>query len=182
MTDCPSLSPASTPGGETLRWPTTDPARWVLTATILTTDAQGPLAELHERIPVVLPDEWWDHWLDPHTTGDQGLADAAVDASRPLAASLQFYAVARLPADGNGPELLEPVGEIGQLVWLVAAMKGMPRHRHPRAWPPHLGDPLAPPGGAPRPPRHSHPRDRPARARAAPGGALHPRPRLEGHR
>lgn len=94
----------------------TDPARWVLTATILTTDAQGPLAELHERIPVVLPEEWWDHWLDPHTKGDQGLANAAVDASRPLAASLQFYAVAPLPADGNGPELLEPIGEIGQLV------------------------------------------------------------------
>lgn len=86
-----------------------DPDRWVLTATILTSNAQGALAQIHDRTPVVLPDEWWDQWLDPHTPGDQRLVDAAVEASRPLAAGLRFYEVARLPADGNGPELLEPV-------------------------------------------------------------------------
>jgi putative SOS response-associated peptidase YedK len=85
-----------------------DPARWVLTATILTSDAQGALAGIHDRTPVVLPEEWWDQWLDPHTTGDQDLVDAAVAASRPLAAELRFYEVA--PVTGNGPELIEPVG------------------------------------------------------------------------
>ncbi len=84
-----------------------DPNRWVLTATILTADAQGPLAALHDRIPVVLPEEWWDHWLDPTTTGDQALVDAAVAASRSVAESLTFYQVA--PITGNGPELIEPV-------------------------------------------------------------------------
>lgn len=85
-----------------------EPARWVLTATILTSDAQGALAGIHDRTPVVLPEEWWDQWLDPHTTGDQDLVDAAVTASRPLAAGLRFYEVA--PVTGNGPELIEPVG------------------------------------------------------------------------
>ena len=85
-----------------------DPARWVLTATILTSDAQGALADIHDRVPVVLPEEWWDQWLDPHTTGDQGLVDAAVAASIPVAASLRFHEVA--PIQGNGPELIEPVG------------------------------------------------------------------------
>jgi putative SOS response-associated peptidase YedK len=84
-----------------------DPARWVLTATILTTDAQGPLAEIHERMPVVLPEEWWDRWLDPRTTGDQQLVDAMVAASRPLAETLDFHEVGKV--DGNGPELIEPV-------------------------------------------------------------------------
>ena len=86
-----------------------DPDRWVLTATILTSDAQGALAEIHDRTPVVLPDQWWDQWLDPHTPGDQDLVDAAVAASRPLTAGLRLHEVARIAADGNGPELLEPV-------------------------------------------------------------------------
>lgn len=85
-----------------------DPARWVLSATILTTDAQGPLAQIHDRIPVALPEEWWDQWLDPQTVGDQDLLSAAVTASREVTEALDFYAVA--PVTGNGPELIEPLG------------------------------------------------------------------------
>ena len=84
-----------------------DPARWVLSATILTTDAHGPLTRIHDRTPVALPEEWWDHWLDPATEGDQALVDAAVAASRAVVESLQFHEVA--PVNGNGPDLLEPV-------------------------------------------------------------------------
>jgi putative SOS response-associated peptidase YedK len=84
-----------------------DPARWVLSATILTTDAEGPLAQIHDRTPVALPEEWWDQWLDPATQGDQALVDAAVTASRTVMESLNFYEVA--PVKGNGPELIEPL-------------------------------------------------------------------------
>jgi putative SOS response-associated peptidase YedK len=84
-----------------------DPARWLLSATILTTDAQGPLQQIHERIPVTLPEEWWDQWLDPHTEGTHDLVTAAVEASREVAEELRFYEVA--PVVGNGPELIEPV-------------------------------------------------------------------------
>ncbi len=86
-----------------------DPARWVLTATILTTEAEGPLRGLHDRMPVVLAEEWWDQWLDPHTVGDQALVDAAALASREPGGALRFHEVARV--SGNGPELIEPVGE-----------------------------------------------------------------------
>ena len=85
-----------------------DPARWVLTATILTTGAQGALAGIHDRMPVVLPEECWDAWLDPHTEGDQALVDAVVEASTEAAAGLAFYQVA--PVTGDAPELLEPLG------------------------------------------------------------------------
>ncbi|TFD48137.1 MULTISPECIES: SOS response-associated peptidase [Cryobacterium] len=102
--------------------PGDDPARWVLTATILTSDAQGALAEIHDRTPVVLPEEWWDQWLDPHTAGDQSLVDAAVAASRPPAAGLRFYEVAPLAGAANGPELTEPVGSEH-----VAGASGDPR-------------------------------------------------------
>jgi putative SOS response-associated peptidase YedK len=85
----------------------THPARWVLTATILTTDAHGPLTEIHERMPVTLPEEWWDQWLDPRIVGDQALVDAAVLASHALAETLDFHEVGTV--EGNGPELIEPV-------------------------------------------------------------------------
>lgn len=84
-----------------------DPARWLLSATILTTDAQGPLQQIHERIPVTLPEEWWDQWLDPHTEGNQDLVMAAVSASRGVADDLRFHEVA--PLIGNGPQLISPV-------------------------------------------------------------------------
>ena len=85
-----------------------DPARWVLTATILTGPAQGALSGIHDRMPVLLSEEHWDRWLDPHTEGDQALVDAVVDGSRETAAALAFYQVA--PVTGDAPELIEPVG------------------------------------------------------------------------
>jgi putative SOS response-associated peptidase YedK len=87
----------------------TDPARWLLSATILTTDAQGPLAAIHDRVPVVLPEECWDEWLDPHTVGDQALVDAVVAASRELSNELSFHVVGTVR--GDGPELIEPAPE-----------------------------------------------------------------------
>lgn len=84
-----------------------DPSRWVLSATILTTAAEGALAGIHERVPVVLDMEFWEQWLDPTVVGDQSLVDAAVAASRPVAQELEFHQVA--PLGENGPELIEPV-------------------------------------------------------------------------
>lgn len=84
-----------------------DPARWVLSATILTQEASGRLRGLHERMPVVLPEETWDQWLDPNTVGDQEFVDAAVAASAESVEGLRFYEVA--PITGDGPELIEPV-------------------------------------------------------------------------
>jgi putative SOS response-associated peptidase YedK len=38
---------------------------WVRSCTIITTRANGVLAPLHDRMPVVLDDSAWDEWLDP---------------------------------------------------------------------------------------------------------------------
>jgi len=40
--------------------------RW--TATILTAAASGPLAVLHDRMPMVVPEPDWEAWLDPDLT------------------------------------------------------------------------------------------------------------------
>jgi putative SOS response-associated peptidase YedK len=42
-----------------------DPDRWVLSTTIVTTAARGPLARLHDRVPVVVEPSAVAGWLDP---------------------------------------------------------------------------------------------------------------------
>jgi putative SOS response-associated peptidase YedK len=37
----------------------------LISCTIVTTDASDELRDLHDRMPVVLPPESWDAWLDP---------------------------------------------------------------------------------------------------------------------
>jgi len=84
-----------------------DPARWVLTATILTMPAVPHLAEIHDRNPVPLPRDFWDSWLSTEIAGDQGLVDAAVEASAEVAGRLDFHQVA--PLGENGPQLIAAV-------------------------------------------------------------------------
>jgi putative SOS response-associated peptidase YedK len=50
-----------------------DPARWVLSTSILTRASHGPLAEIHERMPVLVGAELMEDWLDPETEGDDDL-------------------------------------------------------------------------------------------------------------
>ncbi|MGH3780003.1 MAG: SOS response-associated peptidase [Pseudonocardiaceae bacterium] len=37
----------------------------LVTCAVLTTDAVGPLAEIHDRMPLILPAGAWQAWLDP---------------------------------------------------------------------------------------------------------------------
>ncbi|UFU05509.1 SOS response-associated peptidase [Ruania halotolerans] len=61
-----------------------DPDRWVLSTTIVTEDARGGLAEIHDREPVVLPDEQTGLWLDPAVTGPDEALAALTAPSPPL--------------------------------------------------------------------------------------------------
>lgn len=80
---------------------------WILTATMLTREAHGPAASIHDRAPVPLPREVWDDWLDPTVEGDQELVDMVVAQSDEVLARLSVHAVA--PLRGDGPELIEPL-------------------------------------------------------------------------
>lgn len=42
----------------------TDPAAWLGTVTVLTTDAEPGLLAVHDRMPVVLPADRWAAWVD----------------------------------------------------------------------------------------------------------------------
>jgi putative SOS response-associated peptidase YedK len=45
----------------------------LVTCTVLTTDAVGPLAEIHDRMPLILPSQAWPAWLDPDSPDPGGL-------------------------------------------------------------------------------------------------------------
>ena len=41
------------------------PEAWLRSCTVVTTRANGVLAPIHDRMPVVLGEDHWDEWLDP---------------------------------------------------------------------------------------------------------------------
>jgi putative SOS response-associated peptidase YedK len=84
-----------------------DPESWLWTATILTTTATDGLGRIHDRMPIHVPPDHRDAWLDPDFGGDPlSLLDATA-----AAAQLVAYPVSTLvnSVRNNGPELLEPL-------------------------------------------------------------------------
>lgn len=77
-----------------------------LSCAILTRSAEGPATEIHDRMPVVLPDEAHAGWLDA------GLRDAAEYArAHALAREFMHYAVSKRVnnARNEGEDLIEPL-------------------------------------------------------------------------
>lgn len=88
--------------------PEDDENRWMLTATILTSEAVDELVGIHDRSPVPLPPELWDWWLDPSLVGDQAMVDEAVRAALPLAEQLDVYSVRPFRVGQDGRALIVP--------------------------------------------------------------------------
>jgi putative SOS response-associated peptidase YedK len=81
----------------------------LVTATILTTAAVGVLAQVHDRMPLVLPPEAWDTWLDPDTgKDDETIAGLLASPSPELIARLELRPIGAAvnSVRNNGPELL----------------------------------------------------------------------------
>lgn len=77
----------------------------LLSCTIITTDSAGPLAKIHDRMPLTISERDWDHWLDPDAPIDEGLLRGHGDLDR-----IEIREVSRLvnSVRNNGPELIEP--------------------------------------------------------------------------
>ncbi|GAA4765542.1 SOS response-associated peptidase [Microbacterium gilvum] len=92
--------------------PQDDPARWMLSFTVLTRAAVGALGSVHDRMPVFLDEDHADAWLDTDVDYPLDILDAALDDAPRVAERLVHHRVS--PAVGNvrndGPELIEPVG------------------------------------------------------------------------
>lgn len=89
-----------------------DPARWLLSFTIMTRDSVGQLGSIHDRMPLFIDADHADAWLDPTTDNVGDVLDAAIDAAPALAETLESYVVDRAVGNvrNNSPALIEPVG------------------------------------------------------------------------
>jgi putative SOS response-associated peptidase YedK len=92
------------------RDPASDPEAPLVrrTFSIVTTAPNEAMAALHDRMPVIVPDDAWDRWLDP-APGDDGELVAMLQPSD--AVELRIHPVERLVNDvrRDGPELLVPL-------------------------------------------------------------------------
>ncbi|OBA57264.1 hypothetical protein A5647_24710 [Mycobacterium sp. 1100029.7] len=77
----------------------------LLSCTIITTDAVGELAQIHDRMPLILPERDWDAWLNPDVPLDDELL-----AQPPDVRGIEMRQVSRLvnSVRNNGPQLLDP--------------------------------------------------------------------------
>ncbi len=76
------------------------------TCVILTRDAEGPVARVHDRMPVILRPDAWEAWLDP----DLKDADAVSDVAKLIIPPDLLIPTEVVPlvnsVRNNGPELL----------------------------------------------------------------------------
>jgi putative SOS response-associated peptidase YedK len=102
--------------GVTSAWPDPakdedDPARWVLSMSIITRDAHVAPGEVHDRMPSCLTPDAYDDWLGDHL--DTGELLSLLDrASFEVAHDLVHHEVTRDVGSvrNTGPRLIEPVG------------------------------------------------------------------------
>jgi putative SOS response-associated peptidase YedK len=97
----------------------------LLSCTILTIDAVGDLARIHDRMPLPMPREHWAAWLDPGHPAPREL----LETPRPdWASGIVARAVSPLVNSirNNGPELLAPApgaaaagGELAEQISLI---------------------------------------------------------------
>ncbi len=86
--------------------PEDDPERWLLTCTVLTTTTQDALGHVHDRSPVIIPQDRFAEWLDPDLTDKadvQHLLESLPEPTlTPRIVSTRVNSVRN-----NGPELIE---------------------------------------------------------------------------
>ncbi|WP_104053952.1 MULTISPECIES: SOS response-associated peptidase [unclassified Arthrobacter] len=84
--------------------------KWLLSFTIITTEASDALGHIHDRTPLIVPPDLYSDWLDPQlteTTGVQQLLDAIPEpVLTPRVVSSEVNSVRN-----NGPELILPAQE-----------------------------------------------------------------------
>jgi len=87
-------------------WKPAKDAQPLLSCTIITTDAVGELGDVHDRMPLMVPEDDWDGWLNPDAALDPDLL-----ARPPDVHDVEIREISTLVNNvrNNGPELLEPV-------------------------------------------------------------------------
>lgn len=87
---------------------TDDPAAWLVSFAVITTEAEPGLDRIHDRQPLILDSGDWERWLDPALGSPDDVADL-IEPQRP--GRFAAYPVSRAVGSNriNGPQLLDPV-------------------------------------------------------------------------
>lgn len=80
----------------------------LVTCAVLTTEAVGPLTEIHDRMPLVLPAAAWQDWLDPDSD-DPGSLLTPPTAELVHGLELRPVSTAVNDVRHQGPELIERI-------------------------------------------------------------------------
>ena len=90
-----------------------DPDAWLVTCTVLTTEAEDDVGRIHDRMPLLVEPERYAAWLDPTVDDPQVLRDLLVPAAP---GRLDAYPVSTAVNNvrNNGPELLAPLPAEGE--------------------------------------------------------------------
>ncbi len=88
-------------------------AEWLLTCTIVTTDANATVAPVHDRMPVILEPEDWDRWLSPRPLELDQLRLMLRPAREDLVTTFPVRPDVN-DARAEGPELSEPIPDEGE--------------------------------------------------------------------
>lgn len=88
-------------------WSTPEQDAPLLSCAILTTAAAGPVAEVHDRMPVVLDDAGHAEWLDPARTDAKKVADTI--GRHAVSADFEHHTVSTAvnSSRSEGPQLIE---------------------------------------------------------------------------
>ena len=102
--------------------PDGDPAAWLTTFTIITTAADPGMDRIHDRQPLVLEPEQWEHWLDPDEK-DPEVVRTFLEFAEP--GRFEAHPVGRAvgATRNNGPGLLDPA-PAAELEGVVDPMTG----------------------------------------------------------
>jgi putative SOS response-associated peptidase YedK len=91
-------------------WKDPETGLWVPSAAVITTEANRMMSQIHDRMPVLLPREAWDDWLDPASDDRDYLQSLLEPAPDDV---LGMYAISTRVNNvrNEGPELLQPLEE-----------------------------------------------------------------------
>lgn len=92
-------------------WRNPDTDQVLRTFTIITTGPNELMRPIHDRMPVVVPPEAWERWLDPAIPDPGELQGLLVPAADGV---LEAYPVSRAVNDvrNDGPGLIEPLDDV----------------------------------------------------------------------
>jgi len=94
-----------------------DEDAWYWSAAIITTDATDDIGRIHDRTPMVIAPESWTDWLDPANNEKELLLATMLPATSSAAGGLTSHPVSTAvnSVRNNGPDLVEPLGDVGSL-------------------------------------------------------------------